>query len=91
MPMDPKLQAIVNATPEELQRIADRDLLLSSFRVTAAGVDVTTWGPNGPLSRPEKDREKRHLLAEIAKAERGGEMTPEDAAEFRRLVKRILR
>lgn len=91
--MDDKLKQIVDgATREKLERLALQDALIDSFRVTAAGVDVTQWGPNGGKSRPQRDREKQHLLAELAKSERrGGEIPPDEAAELRRLIKRILR
>lgn len=90
--MDPALQAILDsATREELELLALRDALLSSLKIEVAGVDVTTWGPNGPSTRADRDRRKQQMLAELRKAEASGEVTPAEAAEFGRLIRRLLR
>lgn len=91
--MDPKLQALLEGTTRrELEDLLLRDLLLGSLRVEAVpGVDVTTWGPNAGMSRPERDRRRQQMLADLARAERRGDVSADDAAELRRLIKRIVR
>lgn len=91
--MDPKLRAIVDsATRENLETLLLRDLLLSSLRIEAVpGVDVTQWGPNTAGSRSERDRQKQRMLAELRAAAARGEVTPEQAEEFGRLIRRLLR
>lgn len=41
-------EATVPLPPTEAEKLALYDALIASFRVTAAGVDVTSWAPQLP-------------------------------------------
>lgn len=91
--MDKRIQTILDsATREALEDLLLRDLLLSSLRIEAApGVDVTHWGPNDATTRADRDRQKQQMLLDLRRAEDAGEIGEIDAAELRRLIKRVLR
>lgn len=91
--MDDKLKAIVDsATREALEDLLLRDLLLSSLKIEAApGVDVTHWGPNDATTRADRDRQKQQMLLDLRRAEDACQIGEAEAAELRRLVKRVLR
>lgn len=48
-------EATVPLPPTEAEKLALYDALVASFRVTAAGVDVTSWAPQLPpeLRKPK--------------------------------------
>lgn len=85
--MDPMLRALLDSTtPEDLARLQQRDALLDALRVDMAGVDMA-----GIDSRSERGRKRQRLLDALRQAEARGELRSEEAAEWRRLIRRIAR